>query len=215
MIRDSISTEYKDRVAEKLKAFFSLEPWYVRNISTHPLSIKVTGWLNSVSFTSLIAVTDMFFVRFRNHLFSGARIATLVSRMKGAAALTSLIDLRNSTDLEFGTLLGYFQITEMRPEIERIVRDEDQDNQFSYTPYLKDLGLCNVSPYSATANPRLYTMIHVIGSVIGFKRSWNARSVGDEGWLSIVEAAIVAGLMIGRNRSYKKLVTTTLAEGEA
>ena len=104
MIRDSISTEYKDRVAEKLKAFFSLEPWYVKNISTHPLSINVTGWLNSVSFTSLIAVTDMFFVRFRNHHFSGARIATLVSRMKGAAALTSLIDLRNSTNLEFGTL---------------------------------------------------------------------------------------------------------------
>ena len=59
----------------------------------------------------------------------------------------------------------------MRPEIERIARDEDQDNQFSYTPYLKDMGLCNVSPYSTTANPRLYTMVYVIGSVIGFKMS--------------------------------------------
>ena len=156
----------------------------------------------------------MFFVRFRNHLFAGARIATLVSRMKGAAALTSLIDLRNSTDLDFGTLLVYFPIPEMWSEIDSITHDEDQDNQFSYTPYLKDLGLCSISPYSATANPRLYTMIHVIGSVIGFKRSWNARSVGDDGWLSIVEAAIVAGLMIGRNRSYKKLVATTLAEGD-
>ena len=51
VIRDSISGEYKDRVAEKLKTFFQLEPWHVTNISTHPLSVKVTGWLNSVSFT--------------------------------------------------------------------------------------------------------------------------------------------------------------------
>ena len=167
------------------------------------------------SFTSLVAVTDMFFVKFRNHVYSGARIATLVSRMKGAAALTSLIDLRNSTDLDFGTLLGYFPVPEIIPEVERLAQDEDQDNQYSYTPYLKDLGLCNISPYSATANPRIYTMIHVIGSVIGFKRSWNARSVGDEGWLSIVEAAVVAGLMIGRNRSYQRFVTTTISEGEA
>ena len=56
---------------------------------------------------------------------------------------------------------------------------------------------------------------NVFHGVIGFKRSWNARSVGDEGWLSIVEAAVVAGLMIGRNRSDQRFVTTTISEGEA
>ncbi|CAH0730443.1 unnamed protein product, partial [Brenthis ino] len=68
----------------------------------------------------------------------------------------------------------------MADEILRITRaGQETGNPYSYFPYQSDLGLVRRSPYSSNANPYLFTWIHIIGSILGHKRSQNARFIFD------------------------------------
>lgn len=67
------------------------------------------------------------------------------------------------------------------------------DNELSYMPYLSDMGLCQRSPYSASANPILHLTIHMTCAYLGSVRSQRSRIPGESGMmLAQVNAALMA-----------------------
>lgn len=75
--------------------------------------------------------------------------------------------------------------------------NQESGQKYSYFPYQADLGLVSKSAYSSNANPYLFTWIHIVGSLIGHKRSINARfnfegNLSDVGMNSVLVAWVYA-----------------------
>uniref|UniRef100_A0A8D8AWN7 Nucleoprotein n=1 Tax=Culex pipiens TaxID=7175 RepID=A0A8D8AWN7_CULPI len=133
------------------------------------------GVWNDSEFVKLVAILDMYFVRFPDHQLSGARIGTGESRYKECTALKSLLDFSEQIGKSIADIGEWLWISVLHDEFKVITKPgQELDNPFSYTPYLKDLRLVGRSAYSAANNPNMHLFIHAIGSALGVQRSKNA-----------------------------------------
>lgn len=78
--------------------------------------------------------------------------------------------------IEAGALMDWIFLPTMAAEVARLGReDQESGNGSSYFPYQSDMGLVQRSAYSSNANPYLFHWIHILGSLLGHRRSINAR----------------------------------------
>ncbi|ADG86356.1 nucleoprotein N [Coastal Plains virus] len=156
-------------------------------IALNPNAIKLTdnsalysSWLSNLNYTKLVAIADMFFVKFKDHELSVYRFGTIPSRWKDCGALTSLSHLRTLTGLSLDEIVSWVFVPSIGRELVKMMRPgQELDKQDSYVPYLMDLGLSQKSPYSSATNGGLYTWVHLIGSIMHSQRSLNARMINE------------------------------------
>lgn len=128
-------------------------------------------------FEKMMAVLDLYFVRFPQHPFSGARFGTGESRYKECTVLKSLLDLSEQIKMSLADISNWVWTRELKLDFRSIFKpDQEIYHPFSYAPYAKDL-LRQKPVYSTANNSNLHLFIHAVGSALGFKRSINAKFV--------------------------------------
>jgi Rhabdovirus nucleocapsid protein len=66
-------------------------------------------------------------------------------------------------------------------DFERLMKDDEEvDQEYSYMPYLSDMGLSKRSPYSCTINAELHTWANMVCALNGLVRAINARRIGEK-----------------------------------
>ena len=125
----------------------------------------------------------MFLNRFPNNEYSPLRICTLTQHLRGCTGIRDLDYMATEIlDSSVSKLLTYIVDFKMAQEITRLMStDEESDDPFSYFCYQDSLGLVKQSVYSSSSNPRLHNMIHIVGCLAGYTRSFNSRFI-PEGW---------------------------------
>ena len=100
------------------------------------------------------------------------------------------------------------------PELKRLTAPHEQDDPTSYTPYIKDLGICKISPYSSTANPLMYTLIHITGTAMGHERSMRAMRVSEEAQEPLLRMGCMAAMCLRNYSGYEMIASSTKEEME-
>lgn len=138
---------------------------------------KVYGvWVNDRNYLKMIAVLDMFLHRFKDCEEGILRMGTLGSRFRDCAGLLSFGYAQSILKIKPGDLMDWIFIPEMGEEMLRLAApNEESGEKESYFAYQSDLGLVSKSAYSSVANPYIFHWIHIIGALLGHKRSQNAR----------------------------------------
>ena len=192
--REGTSNDYVTSVYEKIKNVLTGEPW---NFKTLPngLGLLFKSWLSNPSYNATIAVIDMFLYRYPSHKFSSLRVGTLNSRYKDCSCFGTWESSQRLLDLDSKHLAGYTFSPGVAREFRAITKaGEELEDPFSYMPYFKDLGLSEKSPYSTTQNPQFHFFLHSTGSLIGLRRSLNARMVRQHS--GSFQLGIICGLCI-------------------
>lgn len=124
----------------------------------------------------MLAAYDMFLYKLKDHPNSILRMGTLGSRCRNCAGFFALGFAMSILNIESGDLMDWVFIETMGNEVLRITFPGQETGQSdSYFPQLLDMGLVSKSPYSFNVNPYLFTWTHIIGALIGHRRSYNAR----------------------------------------
>ena len=169
--------------------------------------VDVASFHNSlfekVEYTALVAAIDMFLFRFKDHEMRRGRIGTMSTRGLGDVALSSLIGIKEACGMELGEIFSYLPMKALVAELSRLGKDEGQTDPYSYFPYIKSMGICSASPYSASMNPMVFTTVHVLGTILGVERSINAIKVTDNCKGQIINMAAVAAYYISNSQSYQ------------
>ncbi|KAH7937942.1 hypothetical protein HPB49_017818 [Dermacentor silvarum] len=171
-------------------------------------------WIKDRSYLSLIAALDMFLYRFSSHNMAILRAGTKVSRNKHCTVRDDIARLCKETGLQPPELVEWVFIERAANELHVIFRKgQEMDVKYSYAPYLSDLGLCQRSPYSATANPLVH---YWCNATIALKGSWAAQKsrITYDGDLSGVTINAVVLAYAKHTVSFGCLVASTLKEDE-
>lgn len=128
-------------------------------------------------FVKMVAILDMYFVRFPSHPLSGARIGTEESRYKACTALKSLLDFSDQIGQSVSSISKWIWTDYLAKEFKTITKPSEEaiDSPYSYTPYLFEMRLVQRSAFSSANNPNMHMFIHAIGSALGVERSINAK----------------------------------------
>ncbi|UAU42839.1 nucleoprotein [Boteke virus] len=161
-------------------------------------------WINDLNYCKIIACIDMFFYKFKKNDHAICRIATITSRYRDGAALLSLNHLRNLCNGDLSLGLMWIFNPSVALELEQIAREgQEIDNNFSLTPYIIDLQICRLSPYSTTHNPGLHLFIHAAGTFMLKRRSIDARILDCPGETSIIQNAGVLSFVLYSKMDWK------------
>lgn len=158
-------SEIADRLQVLLSEFTSLKIHYGAQDS-----IYQTGKIRR-----LVAGLDMFYFRFRMSPNAVIRFGTIVSRYKDCAILATVMhgmDFLGIKD-EIGRWMFSARAADEYASVMK--KGNELGHEGSYTPYLSDMGLCQRSPYSASANPIMHLTIHMTCAYLGSVRSQRAR----------------------------------------
>lgn len=68
----------------------------------------------------------------------------------------------------------------------------------SYFPYQSDIGLVTKSAYLSNANPYLFTWIHILGTLLGHRRSQNARFIFEGSYADVTLNAVLIAWVYAR-----------------
>lgn len=147
-------------------------------MSLNGVQTMYSSWGHDKGFLKMVAALDMFLYKFKSHEDSILRMGSLVSRFKDCTALLSFGYAMSILNIEAGALMDWVFIKTMADEILRLSKSgQESGSSNSYFPYQSDLGLISKSAYSSNANSYLFTWIHMIGSLLGHRRSQNARLI--------------------------------------
>nr|UUB88389.1 nucleoprotein [Yata virus] len=169
--------------------------------SLNPRTLNITNddalqniWVGNTDYCKLIAGIDMYFNRFKKSDFAYLRFGTIPSRFKDCASLLSIGHVCNLTGMTLEEYLGWIFVATVGREIESMMKEGNEvDQPFSYMPYMMEMGLSMKSPYSSAASPGVYTLAHIIGTLLFSERSKNARMVSENNLSNIrINAEIVA-----------------------
>jgi len=199
--------KYVEEVHKKVRRHFALSPFEADISHCTPDSLRPLQ--DKLEYTGLIASLDMFFNRFPKHEFASCRLGTLNSRFKACGALTSLISFAYKVNRSFADVLEHFPFIPLAKEIKRLSKDQGQDDPFSFTPYLKDMGICRISPYSSKANPLIYTLLHITGTCMGHERSMRALRVTEESQEQLLRIGVFAGMALQNFSGYEMIAAST------
>lgn len=135
-----------------------------------------SSWVNDGNYKKICAAVDMFFCKFRGHPYGSLRMCVQGSRYKDCGVMD---------DIEFGKkLLGVDMVTLCTFAVDSSVNKEliaylvllsPDTKSNNYFPYIKEFGVINKSPYSASHCPNTHNWIHMMGTLLGETRSMNSR----------------------------------------
>lgn len=178
------------------------------DVTAAQIIVHYRSWVSDHSYLALMAVVDMFLVKFPKNKFSEARIGTIISRDRDCAGLNDLRYLKEITGKTFPEIASWIWTKSLADEFSRLLKDNEEiDEIHSYMPYFMDLGLSDKSPYTSTYNPNVHYWVHVVGCCLSLDRSRNARTVKN--------AIIRERLLISHGAVFGYALTVALPEDEA
>lgn len=170
-----------------------------KGMSLDGTSNLYAGWGKNRGYLKMVAAIDMFLHYFRDHEDGILRMGSLVSRFRDCAGLLSFGYAQSILNLEPADLMDWVFITQMGDEVDRVgVKDQEIGDRYSYFPYQSDLGLVLRSAYSSNANPYLFHWIHLIGALLGHKRSIHARFTFEGSYSDICLNAVLVFWVFSR-----------------
>lgn len=157
----------------------------------------------------------MFFNNFREDDLSILRMCNLSSRFRDCAALLSINYISKLLGLTIPDLCEWVLVEIIGDEICRMMmKDQETNINDSYMPYLMDLYLSQKSPYSAAANPNIYTWIHTVGNCFKSERSKNANALPDACLTSPITNAQLMAFAFSKRAGLTKVMSSNEASGE-
>lgn len=197
--------EYADLLQKRMEDQLSAEGG--KGISFYGVRGIYGGWLSDKGFLKLVAAIDMFLHKFKDSKLSLLRLGSLGSRFRDCAGLLTFGYAMTILNIEAGDLMDWIFIKTMADEVSQITREGQETGQpDSYFPYQADLGLVIKSAYSSNANPYLFTWIHIIGSLIGHRRSQNARFIFEGNYADVGLNAVVLSWVYARGGELAPLI---------
>jgi len=170
------------------------------NLSANSVSVVTAGWVNNDNFRKVMASLDMFLMKFQDHELSYLRVGTIPTRYKDCTSLTSISKLAESTGMSIRDLSEWMWSTALAAEMLQINDGEQEiENMDSYFPYMIEMKISTKSPYSAPANPNIYTWIHIVGSSLRLPRSLNAKLLQNCAIMNVVYNAGVFAYVISQH----------------
>lgn len=146
-------------------------------------------------FEMLASALDMFLNKFPNHKFARARIGTIVFRYSGCSAFADLSFLAKTIGAEQTySVVWWFFSDSLDKEVTRMLltSEEETGARNSYFPYMMGFKLCDSCPYSASNNPSVHLITHIVGSLFAIPRSINAIMIDHSAPVTLsVNAAII------------------------
>ncbi|AHB08861.1 N protein [Kolente virus] len=166
-------------------------------------------------FNAAIACLDMYFNKFKTSARASVRYGTLPSRFKDCSALTTLNHITKLTGLSIEQFMLWVYSNRMADELDQMAKEgEELDKGDSYVAYMRELGVSDRSPYSAQANPSFSLFCHVVGTLLGSKRSKNARMGAEVDTVNSVLNGKVVAYVIGTRPSFTLAYNTSLPDPE-
>ncbi|ALJ30355.1 N protein [Eelpout rhabdovirus] len=161
--------------------------------------------LSNPNYLKVVAAVDMFLYRFKDSEHVNVRVSTLTSRFKDCAALSTFAHIAAFTGLTLGGVLDWVFSDGIAAEVDRMMRPgQEIDQETSYMPYLKDMGLSKVSPYSATKNPGFHIWGQTACALMGSVRSQNALRVSEDNWVNLKLNAEIMAFALGSSAELVK-----------
>ncbi|UAU42859.1 nucleoprotein [Nasoule virus] len=157
-----------------------------------------------VNFCKIVALVDCYFHKFKSDPIAVCRISTVSARYRDSAALLGLNHL--STIGGGNPLLGvrWALVEAIQNNIDQLITEGNETNKSdSLMPYMIDLQLSKLSPYSTTANPAFHLFVHAAGSFILNPRSLNAKMVNAPSAQSIIRNAAFFIMATGKSDDWK------------
>lgn len=189
--------EYRDNLIKRLETQISAEGG--KGMTFHGATGIYGGWANDRGFLKMVAAYDMFLHYFRDHEESILRLGTLGSRYRDCAGMLTYGYAMKILNIGSDELMDWIFVQTMAIEMARIsTAGQESGNKFSYFPYQSDLGLVNKCAYYSNANPYLFHWIHIIGSLIGHRRSCNARFTFEGSYADIGLNAVLVTWVFAR-----------------
>nr|UVT38877.1 nucleoprotein [Perhabdovirus perca] len=188
--------EYQARVIQTIQN--QLDSLGAKRLNVRSLK-NVTTLTRSPNYLKLVAAIDMFYFHFKNSQERAVvRVATLGSRHKDCAALSTLNHIVQFTGKPLIDVLDWVFTDQVAQEVSRMMRPgQEIDKADSYMPYLKDLGLCRKSPYSSSANPGVHCWAQMTCALLGSKRSQNAIASTEENLVNLTRNAEIMAYVLG------------------
>lgn len=200
-----------DTVGDK-RTFVSAHATKIANHST---------WQSDREFIKIVAMYDMFLYRFPDVEMASARFGSISSRYRDCAALLSIGFVSKLVGLPTAELADWIFVNSVADELEQMIADSDyleSLNEFSYFAYQADFGLVNKSAYSSVTNPGTFFWLHIIGALMGSKRSMMARKNTDVNITNLTTNGIIVAYAHKRNITLCKPFTQDgeeLEDGES
>ncbi|CAG9130429.1 unnamed protein product [Plutella xylostella] len=190
-------------------------------VSAHATKIATHAtWQSDREYIKIVAMYDMFLYRFSDVDMASARFGSISSRYRDCAALLSVGFVSKLVGLATEGLADWVFVNSIADELEQMTEDNNYQeslNEFSYFAYQADFGLVSKSAYSSVANPGTFFWLHVIGALMGSKRSLMARKNTDVNTTNLMTNAIIVAFAHKRNITLCKPYTEDgdeLEEGE-
>lgn len=139
--------------------------------------INNANWVNSSDYRKIVACIDWFFFIHERHPWANIRVATIGSRYRDCAALTSLLHATRILGLkDIADFIDWTSNYTISVEMSAMLCQEEEDGIInSYFPYKFDFGLVTRSAFSARINPAVHSLCHILGAMFGNVRSLNAK----------------------------------------
>lgn len=189
--------EYAETLEQRMGAQVAAEGG--KGITFHGARNIYSSWASDKTFLKMVAAYDMFLHKFKDHPDAILRMGSLGSRYRDCAGLLSLGFALSILNIEAGDLMDWIYIKTMGDEMLRVSRpNQETGDPDSYFPYQSDMGLVTKSAYSSNANPYLFTWVHVIGSLIGHRRSQNARFIFEGSYADLGLNAVLVTWVFAR-----------------
>lgn len=200
--RADYRTLVASKITEKLKILGAPDTIHAGNLMIYYIS-----WRHfTPSFSTLIALCDMWWYHFKDTELAIARMGTFSSRNRDCGGLIDLAYIYRLLGLSFPKLARWIWDSSVAENFLRLFKSGNEvDDPSSYMPYFMDLKLSSESPYSTTINNVIHFWIHAVGCTLSNDRSRNARMVGI---FHAHELAKLAGLF-----GYAVLHTTDVRNG--
>lgn len=161
--------------------------------------------LSNPNYLRVVAAVDMFFYRFKDSEKANVRVSTLTSRFKDCAALSTFAHVASFTGLTLNGVLDWVFTETVAAEVEKMMKPgQEIDQDTSYMPYLKDMGLSKVSPYSATKNPGFHAWGQSACALMGSIRSQNALRASEDNWINLKLNAEIMAFALGTSAELVK-----------
>ncbi|ALP32031.1 putative nucleoprotein [Tongilchon virus 1] len=188
--------DYRTKISDNVRNL--LEPLEGDDMDPQQYSADFKRWIAYQPYVKMMAAIDMFLQEFPFHVYSQARVGTIITRFKDCSALISTQAITKCLGLDFVDFAPWIWTSRCAEQFVRVTKGgEEMDNPRSYAMYFMDLGLSSKSPYSASVNPDLHFFYHVIGTCSGLQRSRNARFVGQPEVNNILLNALVVHYVMG------------------
>lgn len=197
---------YKTTVLGKINQVLRGEPFQL----DEDLSIgEITAckvWYTNLEFRMMIAVLDMFWMKFPDSPYAKLRVCTLNSRYKDCSSLSEIKHFSDLTSLSIGDSFQFIFSTRVRDEVIGIGRPgEESAKANSYFPYMRKMRISKKSPYSSSVNVNLHNWIAMFGALLGSDRSYNARIVSESGLSQTMNLTLFAAFAFKKNVNAKQV----------